>query len=994
MIMDPIKIRLYAKERDIKKIDFGSAENYRNDASNASTSNRFYESSGLKHLIRSVLNMLDKNIYPLEAIFIENSTITTATTEGHLSAFTAFWHEFNDHVLAQEVFLSQYNVIDYLQKEMMNMFWHQDFFIAPSESYAYFSRSSNKDILSSENNDTFSKYKIWLTERNSLKALSKLKIPRVGGKEQNVFVYNNRIEMEYSDVINEKSVHVSSNVFSLSELHSANHNLYHRLFFPNLEDSQETVFLSIPLLCPYASGIASIDKLGDPVIGKFAGLGAIFILMLFKKGVHMTNPDLTETVLPKLVSDIFNQSKDFASFYSFSAAYLKTVELRKQAHELNREATKAAIAQVMSRNLSHNIGSHVLPEYRTYFKKFFVDFLTPDASNQAVKRKSSELSEHEAETRRDNLNHFFNYTQSRMELTADISIPQDKRISFNYSMEEIKEEFKKYENNLLPGLFDSLNKEDAKKISIKFRNEKGKNIFIPGGQLGKSALYLIIENILRNYYKHSNREVEKKYEFTLSINEPDEKSGLRNNYWCVDFYDCHEKENKSKRSANTADGKNAILTTIQGHIDAPVLDPSDKILRKGGWGFIEMKAACAFLLNYSIPDLDSEPNSNFPIAEFPPILLEAGYYHLDNKRPRWTHGPLHPEDLNLGFRFYLKKAKVLLIDDELLEGLNNESKKLLSEWESVGIEHKPIVPLRDFERTEHELLLTNKDVKKNTNQRVVNFRPLEIKNEKELLQNAWTAYIHQEIEKRPPQFLLNNKAEREEGKFPIMIDDHGTYFRFNGEKPTFKDLKGLNPEHSYFLQSTPVPSFPQEIFNVNGEGKDKILDPLRIIETAKIRISVFDERIQKDTRHKTTDLPELTLRDLHELGGVFIPCINSEENLDSSISSIDLDAISDQNVLAFWEMVEKRLGERKGAGDDYVIVHYTLFEKACPAGQTLKEFFGRFSDDWKNRLLFCSGRGRPSNLVPKCMYLNLSTLQDVLVTKPSKFVLVNILKSL
>ena len=88
--------RLYRNDKDIKEIDLAKANKFDNKITDDSQVNDrsktfedFFKHSGLSNLLKSIESEL-KNTFPLKAIFLENSTITTAINDGTLSSFIAF----------------------------------------------------------------------------------------------------------------------------------------------------------------------------------------------------------------------------------------------------------------------------------------------------------------------------------------------------------------------------------------------------------------------------------------------------------------------------------------------------------------------------------------------------------------------------------------------------------------------------------------------------------------------------------------------------------------------------------------------------------------------------------------------------------------------------------------------------------------------------------------------------------------------------------------
>lgn len=198
--------------------------------------------------------------------------------------------------------------------------------------------------------------------------------------------------------------------------------------------------------------------------------------------------------------------------------------------DLELQATRAAISQVMARNTSHNIGAHVMNKligdlnYDTLFKKKNYNSVelitlyteTINKWNQdRLKDNKPELTEEEQKQKilLDQISIFNNYVKCRMDYLADISFGTPLMQTNKYAFADL---FKELDKVRL--LLEHISGLDNFKFEIKFtRNGKefkkdnqgeGEDdllVAIPNDILGTQAFYNILENIIRNSAKHSDK---------------------------------------------------------------------------------------------------------------------------------------------------------------------------------------------------------------------------------------------------------------------------------------------------------------------------------------------------------------------------------------------------------------------------------------------------------------------------------------------------------
>ncbi|MCX6305397.1 MAG: hypothetical protein NT040_10535 [Bacteroidetes bacterium] len=259
---------------------------------------------------------------------------------------------------------------------------------------------------------------------------------------------------------------------------------------------------------------------------------------------------------------------------------LRTIIHEGVFEQLKKAQVKSAKAAIMARNISHNLGSHVM--YYLNLKLSSVNsILKENVLKDLLKHSSTGLTcqlsisanlpdcslvKTLSTPNKDSLSlpfliglgRFINYLQERMDYIATIStdyVPYCMPVNFkdsiydelNYDLKiERHKEFQEFKNKKVENLLldyiarsEGLNRND---ISLNFELFNGKErehedlqklrdvqVDLPGGEIGRQAFFSIIENIIRNAAKHSgasNSVNGKKLVFTISTAECPEFSDL------------------------------------------------------------------------------------------------------------------------------------------------------------------------------------------------------------------------------------------------------------------------------------------------------------------------------------------------------------------------------------------------------------------------------------------------------------------------------------
>jgi vacuolar-type H+-ATPase subunit F/Vma7 len=276
---------------------------------------------------------------------------------------------------------------------------------------------------------------------------------------------------------------------------------------------------------------------------------------------------------PKIIDDIVSFYSWIINKFIVFSELNKYLDFKKSIKSIHRESIKASKAGIMSRNMSHNLGSHVM----TYLKQKLSSvesIVEQEALVELVKTTSLEqVPQLDYNTAKNielpflvGLGRFINYLQERQDYVATVAtdyIPAKTTISFkDFIYDELKPDLryerhvgdngiigKKPDNILLNYIAYSEEYKHADNIVIKFRDFDGKipkdsteelsldelrkfEVALPGGTVGRQAFFSVMENIIRNTAKHGDKK--HKMEITIDLlenaeNLDDIKDGNGNN---------------------------------------------------------------------------------------------------------------------------------------------------------------------------------------------------------------------------------------------------------------------------------------------------------------------------------------------------------------------------------------------------------------------------------------------------------------------------------
>ncbi len=338
--------------------------------------------------------------------------------------------------------------------------------------------------------------------------------------------------------------------------------------------------------------------------------------------------------------------------------------------ELFREiaSLRSAVAAIMARNMSHNIGSHVLANVST----------TSDILNQK------------------DIKNLEKFIQQRMDFIAQISteFPQwsypcwfYKQLMYNFYSQRYLLEYISSSEGLKPYDYNINNQTKKLKINYKLNGENTKDVLvsIPGGMIGHHAFYIILEDIIRNSAKHNwavledDKKKNENLEITIQIEDKPE-----NDYVVVTIWDnisdiqvgINEDLPNNFQNIKPQEFQNLPLhQKMNTYLTRGIIDETGK-LRKENWGLAEMKISAGYLQKKSTEEIGGEGKEVLDIIKAVAIK--------DNNNSNKYH---------LGYTFKMLKPKEVLIitNDNVDDDKKNELKKF-----SIYVE-KQIPQMRDYE---------------------------------------------------------------------------------------------------------------------------------------------------------------------------------------------------------------------------------------------------------------------------------------------------------
>lgn len=658
----------------------------------------------------------------------------------------------------------------------------------------------------------------------------------------------------------------------------------------------------------------------------------------------------TKTPLDSSLFHLIDRKSPSLFHRSLLRLAVREKELRKQ---VETHARRAAVVAVMSRNMSHNIGSHVLAGLTS--------------------------KEQLADSNLDEVAALNSYLQARMDFLADLAtsspvITLPKRLYSDVciyltpsSANDDRVQWQKLLMDRISG--STAVRRGQIKLRVKVRGPGQERqvslttagldpvVAFPNDMLGAHALYVILENMIRNCVKHSRIKANSKLEVTAIVTEESDE------YWRVRVFD-----NLAECASD-----DALADRLTRRIEMPVLNP-DASLRLGGWGMMEMKIAAAYLRKIAPADVDAEHR--------PPLLTAVNH------------------DGNLGLEFYLLRPKEALV----IEAQGDTFHKLRRRVEQFGVDVVKDAGTRAD--TRHDFLIIDSPTegqlaelrrrsealpgrvfvcRNGAAEKYGELRRQELlkilgtgmaQDIRSYLWREWVAAgaegerlpsIKKAMGSGPPVTLLGD--EDRPWNECIIFDNHGEHF---GRLTVAKEAMYYEPYESKSPTGLILSKLPDD-----ESLRQTLL--FELIEAARLRVVVVDERIQHESTKPDTVIKSCENNQVLGWMKIIVPQPTVMDLNKQKFSAADRTAL------------EKHL-ESLSARSDVLLIHLGVVEKLL--GSTEETEVDRWLSDWKARfrsLVVTSGRGRPSNLPTHMRFLHYSLVSRYIFQERSKYHLCKVL---
>ena len=508
---------------------------------------------------------------------------------------------------------------------------------------------------------------------------------------------------------------------------------------------------------------------------------------------------------------------------------------------LKKHGSRAAAASIIGRNMSHNIGSHVIyylsnsfqNSDRNPFDKILKEFIGKckqkenPGFQQILKDFEGNDKVNTFEKFYDNMSTFLNYLQARMDYVA-LAGTIEPGYGQGMKTKDLMEEF---EDNkfLIEGIAQS---EDVKAIKIKERKASFQGLItVPFGEIGKHAFFSILENIIRNSAKHGHDKIK---DGKLSLYYKATKNN-DNGMIDLEIYDELGTWEKAEETMHLSETDKEQSAT-----ESPLID-DDGSLVHAYMGIKEMKISAAFLRMIPFYEIDSEKYKSNRLLK------------LDTR------------DDSLMYKIRLLPYKNLLIVTEGNEGLSSVNE----EW---GIDKASIEYLRkqDVHVDEYKIAVSDYELKENMSKlpnRLVHDSDISSSgsfNDETIIDiyEKWIkkTYSIKDLDDKKIYYKPSNKNDTQrikdkwEGIICIDACKNNCSVRFQGHLEEFQRYESEYKYKTNDADSTPIITAEdiskrshilKERLNDTSDENDfeKKLFRLELLESAFSRVLIIDERL-------------------------------------------------------------------------------------------------------------------------------------------------------
>lgn len=503
--------------------------------------------SGFLHIVDLIEDELRKKNL-LSSLFVEFNlvgTILAPDTPNKLNSLV-YIREGNPHFADRIKNYSDSIIEQFVKERKYTLFFHPEVFIDPQKPQVCYSVIKNTieereiqyiDDITKIKKDYYTKF----------------------STDANIYIGKASFDRDYYTIL-DKASKIREKGIDVNDELTEFHKLYHYVIGNNIS----TAYVTIPIL-----GAQTTNRIEIQNIDNIQGQGVIFLFLTIPQGSYTE----LEAILEEITTNLFLKLGDFVRLISYNYLFNLGLQLQNKA---KNEAIKSAKAAIMSRNMSHNIGSHVMSYLKQHLgsvKDIVADGILSDLINgeNELAKKLENTTEDTTLPFLMGLGHFISYLQERQDFIATIAtdyIPYFGNINFkdiiydelnpdkraerhtertngktdnillgniarseglgrnNQStskrsgqLADIVLNFQDSDNNVFDGnpVVNKDNpvvgRENAKKALEAMRKWE---ISVPGGVIGRQAVFSIVENLIRNTAKHGNWRDQGKLELTFN----------------------------------------------------------------------------------------------------------------------------------------------------------------------------------------------------------------------------------------------------------------------------------------------------------------------------------------------------------------------------------------------------------------------------------------------------------------------------------------------
>ncbi|MEA5461669.1 hypothetical protein VB796_21555 [Arcicella sp. LKC2W] len=329
------------------------------------TSEHFFEISGLKNILQSIIEILGED--NLDNIFFEYSTKVSTIEDEQFTVFVCTWENEKTKIKLNREFLEYVFAFNFDTERIYPIYYHPDFFNNPQSiipqltelhqqtSYSFdkdeiriYPKQSGREI--DELSVLFGEFLAIITKQEEgKKELIKLKEVKnhIYVDNHSFSISNNDFNREYDKIKSKITVQLKEGIPekfepSIENTHLVWHQLWHQLCDSN--EKVKSYFLSLPIV-----GASNSDESG------LSGIGACSLFVTVKKEIEVEKWRNLTIHLDHLIKTLL-------------LSYTYRVGVR-QIEKIKHYQLRTAIISILVDSYAHNISAHSLVALEAWFKK-------------------------------------------------------------------------------------------------------------------------------------------------------------------------------------------------------------------------------------------------------------------------------------------------------------------------------------------------------------------------------------------------------------------------------------------------------------------------------------------------------------------------------------------------------------------------------------------------------------------------------------------------